>query len=122
MRRMNPIAVFYHYRLSGGRPAISEPHAARIFAAQMEALGVSGLAEAASKVMAMAASVPDTMAAAPFLPAKTMSIALAMRRLNCRHFATSKSSLRTTPIGISSTTTANAPLGATICAESGGSA
>ena len=42
----------------------------------MEALGVSGLAEAASKVMAMAASVPDTMAAAPFLPAKTMSIAL----------------------------------------------
>jgi len=44
---MNPIAVFYHYRLSGGRPAISEPHAARIFAAQMEALGVSGLAEAA---------------------------------------------------------------------------
>ena len=76
MRRMNPIAVFYHYRLSGGWPAISEPHAARIFAAQMEALGVSGLAEAASKIMAMAASVADTMAAAPFLPAKTMSIAL----------------------------------------------
>ena len=59
-----------------GRPAISEPHAARIFATQMDAIGVSGLAEATSKVIAMAASVRDAMAAAPFLPAKTMSIAL----------------------------------------------
>src|SRR5215212_6667055 len=73
---MSPIAVFYHYRLSGGSPAISEPHAARIFAAQMEALAVSGLAEAASTVMAMAASASDAVAAAPLLPAKAMSIPL----------------------------------------------
>lgn len=47
---MNPIAVFYHCRLSGGSPEIKLPHASAIMAQQMFALTESGLARSAKEI------------------------------------------------------------------------
>lgn len=48
---MNPIAVFYHVKLTGGTPAVAPGHPLTIMAQQMESLRTCGLEEAAKEIV-----------------------------------------------------------------------
>ncbi len=68
---MNPIAVFYHTRLSGGDPHIYFDHASNIMAEQMHDLVTSGLADAADKILiGVNGGIGDFVAASCMAPPK----------------------------------------------------